>query len=118
MIQRPWLQVTGDRPAILLAMMQRILIVDDDTAIVRMLERTLRAEGFETATAADGGAALAKAETWPPDLIVLDRLMPGLDGLAVARRLRSKGDAVPVLMLTAAAAAICQRSFQRLTPAP
>jgi two-component system response regulator MprA len=82
-------------------MTRRILIVDDDIAIVRMLERTLRAEGFETATAADGGAALAKAESWPPDLIVLDRLMPGLDGLAVARRLRSKGDPVPVLMLTA-----------------
>ena len=79
----------------------RILIVDDDRAILRMLERTLQAEGFETETAGDGGGALARAEAWPPDLIVLDRMMPGLDGLAVARRLRSKGDAVPILMLTA-----------------
>jgi len=79
----------------------RVLIVDDDTAIVRMLERTLVAEGFDTATAGDGGAALARAESWPPDVIVLDRMMPGLDGLAVARRLRAKGDPVPILMLTA-----------------
>ena len=82
-------------------MSSRVLIVDDDAAIVRMLQRTLGAEGFETSTAGDGGAALARAESWPPDVIVLDRMMPGLDGLAVARRLRAKGDAVPILMLTA-----------------
>jgi two-component system, OmpR family, response regulator MprA len=82
-------------------MASRVLIVDDDAAIVRMLQRTLEAEGFETETAADGGAALARAERWVPDAIVLDRVMPGLDGLAVARRLRSKGDATPILMLTA-----------------
>jgi two-component system response regulator MprA len=95
------MRVAHPARTILPAVPQRILIVDDDVAIVRMLERTLLAEGFETATAGDGGAALAKAETWPPDLIVLDRVMPGLDGMAVARRLRAKGDPVPVLMLTA-----------------
>jgi two-component system, OmpR family, response regulator MprA len=82
-------------------MPSRVLIVDDDAAIVRMLRRTLDAEGFETATAGDGGGALARAERFVPDVIVLDRVMPGLDGLAVARRLRSKGDATPILMLTA-----------------
>ncbi len=82
-------------------MPSRVLIVDDDAAIVRMLRRTLEAEGFETATAGDGGGALARAERFVPDVIVLDRVMPGLDGLAVARRLRSKGDATPILMLTA-----------------
>jgi two-component system response regulator MprA len=82
-------------------MSSRVLIVDDDAAIVRMLRRTLEAEGFETATAGDGGAALARAERFVPDVIVLDRVMPGLDGLAVARRLRSKGDGTPILMLTA-----------------
>jgi two-component system response regulator MprA len=82
-------------------MPSRVLIVDDDAAIVRMLRRTLEAEGFDTATAGDGGAALARAERFIPDVIVLDRVMPGLDGVAVARRLRSKGDATPILMLTA-----------------
>jgi len=82
-------------------MSSRVLIVDDDAAIVRMLRRTLEAEGFETATAGDGGAALARAERFVPDVIVLDRVMPGMDGLAVARRLRSKGDPTPILMLTA-----------------
>src|SRR3989454_12791826 len=66
-----------------------------------MLERTLIAEGYEVAGVADGGEALAAVERSVPDLIVLDVAMPGLDGLAVCRRLRAKGLAVPVLMLTA-----------------
>jgi two-component system response regulator MprA len=66
-----------------------------------MLARTLRAEGYEVTVAADGGAALAEAERTAPDLIVLDVAMPGLDGLAVARRLRGKGVPTPILMLTA-----------------
>ena len=82
-------------------MAPRVLIVDDDAAIVRMLERTLRAEGYETATARDGGGALARVESWAPDAIVLDVVMPGVDGLGVARRLRDKGSAVPILLLTA-----------------
>ncbi len=80
---------------------RRILVVDDDPSIRRMLERTLQAEGYDTRTAADGGAALATAESWPPHAIVLDVVMPGVDGHAVARRLRNKGDAVPILLLTA-----------------
>ncbi len=66
-----------------------------------MLERTLAAEGFEVTVAADGGAALLATERSAPDVIVLDVAMPVLDGLAVCRRLRSKGLATPILMLTA-----------------
>src|ERR1700751_3493522 len=66
-----------------------------------MLARTLAAEGYEVTVAGDGGAALAAAERFAPDVIVLDVAMPALDGLAVCRRLRSKGLATPILMLTA-----------------
>jgi two-component system response regulator MprA len=66
-----------------------------------MLERTLAAEGYEVALAGDGGAALVSCERFAPDLIVLDIAMPGLDGMAVCRRLRHKGLATPILMLTA-----------------
>jgi len=81
--------------------MPRVLVVDDDPPLRRMLERTLAAEGYEVSVATDGGAALAEAERAAPDVIVLDVAMPGLDGLAVARRLRGKGDRTPILMLTA-----------------
>src|SRR5205807_6830122 len=66
-----------------------------------MLARTLSAEGYEVTVAGDGGGALAEAERTAPDVIVLDVAMPGLDGLAVCRRLRSKGLPTPILMLTA-----------------
>jgi two-component system, OmpR family, response regulator MprA len=79
----------------------RVLVVDDDPPLRRMLARTLSAEGFSVTVAADGGSALAEAERAAPDVIVLDVAMAGLDGLSVARRLRSKGDATPILMLTA-----------------
>jgi len=82
-------------------MTTRVLIVDDDGPVRRTLARTLGAEGYETALAPDGGAALVEVERDPPDAIVLDAIMPGLDGLAVARRLREKGVPVPILMLTA-----------------
>ena len=78
-----------------------VLLVDDDAPIRRMLERTLAAEGYDVAAVADGGAALARVERSLPDLVVLDVAMPGLDGLAVTRRLRSKGLPVPILLLTA-----------------
>src|SRR6201986_2070212 len=66
-----------------------------------MLTRTLSAEGFTVTVAGDGGAALAAAERFAPDVIVLDVAMPTLDGLAVCRRLRGKGLPPPILMLTA-----------------
>jgi len=79
----------------------RVLVVDDDPPLQRMLARTLTAEGFSVVVAADGGAALAEVERSLPDVIVLDVAMPGMDGLAVCRRLRDKGMTTPVLMLTA-----------------
>jgi len=66
-----------------------------------MLARTLAGEGYVVSIAGDGGAALVAVERGAPDLIVLDVKMPGLDGLAVCRRLRARGVAAPVLMLTA-----------------
>jgi len=78
-----------------------VLVVDDDAPVRRMLERTLGAEGYAVLAAPDGGAALAAVERGVPDLLVLDVAMPGLDGLAVARRLRGKRLAVPILLLTA-----------------
>ncbi len=81
--------------------MAALLLVDDDAPIRRMLERTLTAEGYDVVAAADGGAALAAVERNVPDAIVLDVSMPGMDGLAVTRRLRAKGLRVPILLLTA-----------------
>ena len=66
-----------------------------------MLARTLSAEGFEVTVAGDGGAALVEVQRSAPDVIVLDVAMPAIDGLAVCRRLRGKGLATPILMLTA-----------------
>ncbi len=82
-------------------MTERVLIVEDDAPVRRMLERSLGAEGFEVTVAADGGAALAQAEGAAPDLVVLDVAMPGLSGFEVCRRLRAKGLTGGVLMLTA-----------------
>jgi two-component system response regulator MprA len=78
-----------------------ILVVDDDAPIRRMLSRTLAAEGYAVEASPDGGTALAAVERSAPDLVVLDVAMPGVDGFAVARRLRDKGLAVPILFLTA-----------------
>ncbi len=78
-----------------------VLLVDDDAPIRRMLERTLSAEGYDVCAVADGGLALAQVERSLPEVIVLDVAMPGMDGLAVTRRLRAKGLVVPILLLTA-----------------
>src|SRR5262249_33896975 len=78
-----------------------ILVVDDDAPIRRMLDRTLTAEGYLVEAVVEGGDALAAVEQSTPDLIVLDVGLPGVDGLAVCRRLRAKGLATPVLLLTA-----------------
>jgi signal transduction histidine kinase len=80
--------------------MTTILVVDDDRKITDMLRRTLTYEGYRVATAADGHEALAKAQAEKPDLVVLDWLMPGLNGIEVAQRLRTAGDLLN-LMLTA-----------------
>jgi two-component system response regulator MprA len=81
--------------------MAELLIVDDDPPVRRMLERSLAAEGYAVSSAPDGGAALVAVERSVPDLLILDVAMPGLDGFAVARRVRAKGLPVPILFLTA-----------------
>jgi two-component system response regulator MprA len=78
-----------------------ILVADDDQKLLKMVRRTLMYEGFEVMTAASGREALAQMEAETPDLIVLDWMMPELDGLAMLQRLRAAGDDVPILMLTA-----------------
>jgi len=80
--------------------MPTVLIADDDRKIIDMLRRTLAYEGYHVVTAADGREALAKVQAHRPDVVVLDWLMPGLDGLTVAQRIR-EADATPILMLTA-----------------
>ena len=78
----------------------RVLIVEDDMDIADVLRRSLRNEGYEVKTSADGIEALDVAAGFVPDLVVLDLGLPGMDGVEVCRRLRSDGD-VPILMLTA-----------------
>lgn len=79
----------------------RILVVDDDRAVRDSLDRALRLHGFEVTLAEHGLEALQAVEREPPDAMVLDVMMPGLDGFAVTRRLRQDGDGTPILMLTA-----------------
>jgi two-component system, OmpR family, response regulator MprA len=79
----------------------RILVVDDEPAVREAVERALRLEGHDVALAADGGQALDALNEWPPDAVVLDVLMPRVDGLEACRRMRLGGDRTPVLMLTA-----------------
>jgi two-component system response regulator MprA len=80
---------------------ERILIVDDEPAVREALRRSLAFEGYDTQVAVDGVDALARAEAYAPDLIVLDIQMPRMDGLTAARRMRAGGSTVPILMLTA-----------------
>ena len=79
---------------------RRILVVDDEASIREVLTQYLELEGFTVLQAADGVEALRSAEAQPPDLVVLDLMLPGMDGLEVCRRLRATS-AVPILMLTA-----------------
>ncbi len=79
----------------------RLLVVDDEPNILELLSVSLRFAGFEVATATNGVDALNTARTFTPDLVVLDVMMPGLDGFEVARQLRSNGDQTPVVFLTA-----------------
>jgi two-component system response regulator ResD len=85
-------------------MSARILVVDDDLTIGEVVGDYLRDAGHQTRHAADGPSALSLAREWPPDLVVLDLMLPGLDGLEVCRRLRAASggqQALPVIMLTA-----------------
>ena len=77
-----------------------ILVVDDDPEILSLVKRGLTYEGYAVETASNGTEALAKARDREPDLVILDIMMPGLDGIEVSKRLRQAGS-VPILMLTA-----------------
>jgi two-component system OmpR family response regulator len=79
----------------------RVLVVDDEANITDLVATALRYEGFEVSTAGDGGSALALAESFRPHVIVLDVMLPDLDGFAVQRRLTERGQRAPVLFLTA-----------------
>lgn len=78
-----------------------MLVVDDDPAIRTSLSRALVLEGYTVETANDGNAALSQVISFVPDVIVLDLMMPNVDGLSVCRVLRSEGNRIPILMLTA-----------------
>ncbi len=81
-------------------MKQRILVVDDEPSITNLLEYNLRRNGYEVLVARDGRTALRLAEAERPDLVILDLMLPGLDGLEVCRELRREGS-VSIIMLTA-----------------
>jgi two-component system, OmpR family, response regulator MprA len=79
----------------------RVLLVDDDERIAASVRRALVYDGYDVEVAADGATALARAAQTTPDLVILDVMLPGLDGLEVCRRLRIERGGVPILMLTA-----------------
>lgn len=79
----------------------RVLVVEDEPKMLALIEEGLSAAGFRVTAVADGESALAYAGTQPFDVMVLDVMLPGLDGFEVVRSLRARGNAVPVLMLTA-----------------
>jgi DNA-binding response OmpR family regulator len=78
----------------------RVLVVDDDPTVADVVSRYLLRDGYEVVCVAEGHAALRAAEEHPPDLVVLDLMLPGIDGLEVCRRLRERSP-VPIIMLTA-----------------
>ncbi|MET9253126.1 response regulator transcription factor [Streptomyces sp. NPDC003717] len=82
-------------------MSRTVLLAEDDRAIRHALERALTLEGYEVTAVADGVEALAEARRARPDVLLLDVMMPGADGLEVCRTLRAEGDGTPILMLTA-----------------
>ncbi|WFE23749.1 response regulator transcription factor [Solwaraspora sp. WMMD937] len=79
----------------------RVLVVDDDPTVSDVVRRYLERAGYQVTRAADGVAALAAVDQCRPDLVVLDLMLPGLDGLEVCRRLQRQASGVPVIMLTA-----------------
>ncbi|HHC07709.1 MAG TPA: response regulator transcription factor [Actinobacteria bacterium] len=82
-------------------MVTRILVVEDDSRIAAAVRRALSYEGYEVEVAADGRAGLGAVRARMPDLVVLDLMLPEIDGIEVCRRIRAAGDDVPILMLTA-----------------
>ena len=83
------------------AVMTKLLVIEDDPAILRGLTDNLEFEGYEVSTATDGESAYQVQSSYKPDLIVLDLMLPRMNGLALCRKLRSEGNQTPILMLTA-----------------
>ncbi|HEY8491735.1 MAG TPA: response regulator, partial [Dehalococcoidia bacterium] len=95
----------------------RILVVDDDPGIRSLLQELLDWEGYRVETAGDGAEGLARIRAAPPDLVLLDLMMPGLDGWEVYRRLRADGPrGVPVILITAGV--LAARARQEFPDAP
>jgi len=84
-----------------LATVQRVLVVDDDQTVSDVVCRYLRHAGYQVGHAADGATALASVAATAPDLVVLDLMLPQIDGLEVCRQLRARPDSLPIIMLTA-----------------
>jgi DNA-binding response OmpR family regulator len=82
-------------------MTTRILIVEDEVKLARFIELELLSEGYEITVAHDGMSGLALLRESPPDLAILDWMLPGLSGLEICRRLRATGNSLPVILLTA-----------------
>ncbi len=93
--------IIGAWPKSVAKSQQRILVVDDEPNISELLTMALRYEGFEVEAAADGTEALERFESFRPHLMVLDVMMPGIDGFEVARRLAERRSEVPIIFLTA-----------------
>ena len=83
------------------AVKSRILVVEDEAHLAEGLKLNLTLKGYDVMIAADGNSALLKWKQWPPDLIVLDIMLPGIDGLSVLRNIRLEDERVPILILSA-----------------
>src|SRR6185436_8993829 len=81
--------------------MSRVLVVEDNTDLAAGIEYNLTLEGYDVCVAEDGRAAIAQANEWKPELILLDLMLPGVDGYQVLQQIRSKGNHVPVIILSA-----------------
>jgi DNA-binding response OmpR family regulator len=93
--------LAGRSNRVISRMKTRILVIDDDPSVTSLLKRGLSYEGFHVDAAASGKEGLDISREQPPDLVILDLMLPGIDGLEVCRRLRAADSAMPILMLTA-----------------
>ncbi|MEI7752590.1 MAG: response regulator, partial [Candidatus Omnitrophota bacterium] len=84
-------------------MLKKILVVDDEPVVVTLLKSRIESRGFKVEIATEGASAIEKAKEWRPDLILLDIVMPGMDGFEICRRLKATKElaAIPVVLFTA-----------------
>jgi two-component system OmpR family response regulator len=82
-------------------MNHRVLVVEDEEKLARFMELELKYEGYDVSVAKDGMAGLTQAREFPPDLLLLDWMLPGMSGLDVCRRLRETGSKIPIILITA-----------------